>query len=63
MKEVHGRIEREIAELSKIQKKINTVHPIVKDFYYYLEAADKTYTTIKTYVNYICHFWSDMYVF
>lgn len=56
MKEVHGRIEKELIELSKVRKKINNMHPIVKDFYYYLEAADKSYTTIKTYINYICHF-------
>ena len=51
-----GRLEKEIKELDKIKNKLNTLPTIICDFYYYLEAADKSYTTIKNYINYVVHF-------
>ena len=49
----NGRLEKEISELNKINAKLNKLPKIIRDYYYYLEAADKSYNTIKVYVNYI----------
>ena len=51
-----GRLEKEIKELDSIKKKLNELPPVISDFYYHLEAADKSYTTIKNYINYVVHF-------
>ena len=56
MQITNGRLEKEIQEMQKINKKISGMPKIIKDYYYYLEAADKSYTTIKTYINYIKNF-------
>lgn len=56
MQITNGRLEKEIQEMQKINKKISSMPKVIKDYYYYLEAADKSYTTIKTYINYIKHF-------
>ena len=53
MPTTNGRLEREIKELEKIRSKINDFPKVIKDYYYYLEAADKSYTTIKVYINYV----------
>lgn len=53
MKTTSGRLEKEINELYKINQKLNNFPKIIKDYYYYLEAADKSYTTIKVYINYV----------
>lgn len=49
----NGRLEKEIKELKKIRDKLNAFPKIIKDYYYYMEAADKSYTTIKAYIGYI----------
>lgn len=51
-----GRLEKEFKEMEKIQGQLNALPPIIKDFYYYMEASDKSYTTIKHYINYVVHF-------
>lgn len=56
MKITNGRLEKEIKELDKISEKINSYPKIIRDYYYFLEAADKSYTTIKVYINYIINF-------
>lgn len=56
MQITNGRLEKEIQEMQKINKKISSMPKVIKDYYYYLEAADKSYTTIKTYINYIKNF-------
>lgn len=53
MPTTNGRLENEIKELDKIRLKINDLPKVIRDYYYYLEAADKSYTTIKVYINYI----------
>ena len=53
MKTTNGRLEKEIKELRTINAKITKSPKIIKDYYYYLEAADKSTTTIKTYINYV----------
>lgn len=56
MQITNGRLEKEIKEMHKINDKLGSMPKIIRDYYYYLEAADKSYTTIKTYINYIKHF-------
>ena len=56
MSNTNGRLEKELFELNKIEQKINTFPIVIKDFYYYLVASEKSYTTIKTYINYISSF-------
>ena len=56
MKNINGRLEREIKELNKINIKLATLPKVIQDYYYYMEAADKSYSTIKNYINYITNF-------
>ena len=56
MNNMTGRLEKEIKEREKMHNKIKSLPPIIGDFYYHLEASDKSYTTIKSYINYIVHF-------
>ncbi len=51
-----GRLEKEIQERNKMQEKLKSLPPIISEFYYHLEASDKSYTTIKNYINYVTHF-------
>ena len=53
MKITNGRLEKEIKELNKVRSKLNDLPKVIRDYYYYLEGADKSYTTIKVYVNYV----------
>lgn len=56
MNDGNGRLEKEVIELSKVQEKLNDLPKVLCDFYYYLEAADRSYSTIKVYINYIINF-------
>lgn len=56
MENMTGRLEKEIKERNRIQEKLKSLPPVIGDFYYYLEASDKSYTTTKNYINYIVHF-------
>ena len=56
MQITNGRLEKEITELNKIRSKLNDFPKVIKDYYYHMEAAEKTYTTIKVYINYIGNF-------
>lgn len=53
---ITGRLEKEVKEIEKIKHKLYSYPQVISDFYYYLEAADKSYTTIKNYINYVIHF-------
>lgn len=53
MKITNGRLEKEIAELQKVRSKLDRLPKVIRDYYYYLEGADKSYNTIKTYINYV----------
>ena len=53
MKITNGRLEMEIKELKKVQSKIDVMPKVIKNYYYYLEGSDKSYNTIKTYINYV----------
>lgn len=56
MSTTNGRLEREVKELKKVRSKLNNFPKVIKDYYYYLEGADRSYTTIKTYINYVTNF-------
>lgn len=53
---MNGRLEKEIIAERKMQKKIAILPQIFSEYYVYLRAAKKTYTTIDVYINYIIHF-------
>ena len=56
MATTNGRLEKEVKELQKIINKLDELPKVIKNYYYYLEAADKSYTTIKVYINYVVNF-------
>ena len=56
MSTTNGRLEKEIQELNKVRSKLKGLPKVIKDYYYYLEGADRSYTTIKTYINYVENF-------
>lgn len=53
---MNGRLEKEVLAEKKMQEKLKTLPKIFSEYYTYLRAAKKTYTTIDTYVNYVIHF-------
>ena len=53
MATTNGRLEKEVKELDKITVKLSKFPKVIKDYCYYLEASDKSYTTIKVYINYV----------
>ncbi len=53
---MNGRLEKELLAEKKMQEKLKTLPKIFSEYYIYLRAAKKTYTTIGTYINYVVHF-------
>ena len=53
---MNGRLEKELLAEKKMQEKLKTLPKIFSDYYIYLRAAKKTYTTIDVYINYVIHF-------
>ena len=53
---MNGRLEKELLAEKKMQEKLKTLPKIFSEYYVYLRAAKKTYTTIGTYMNYVVHF-------
>lgn len=53
---MNGRLEKELLAEKKMQLKLKALPKIFSDYYTYLRAAKKTYTTIDTYINYVIHF-------
>lgn len=51
-----GRIEQENKLKKKIEEKVNTLPTIFADFYNYMEADQKSYSTIKHYIEYVSDF-------
>ena len=56
MKNTNGRLEKEIQEMNKIKLKLATLPRVIQTYYHHLEASDKTYATIKVYINYVENF-------
>ena len=53
---MNGRLEKELLAEKKMKEKLKTLPKIFSEYYTYLRAAKKTYTTIGTYINYVVHF-------
>ena len=53
---MNGRLEKELLAEKKMQEKLKSLPKIFSEYYVYLRAAKKTYTTIGTYMNYVIHF-------
>ena len=53
---MNGRLEKELLAEQKMKAKLKTLPKIFSEYYVYLRAAKKTYTTIGTYMNYAVHF-------
>lgn len=53
---MNGRLEKELIAENKMQERIKDLPKIFYEYYIYLRAAKKTYTTIDAYMNYIIHF-------
>ena len=53
---MNGRLEKEIMAENKMKEKLSTLPEIFSEYYIYMRASKKTYTTINTYINYIIHF-------
>ena len=51
-----GRIENENRIKNKIEEKLGTLPAVFTAFYHYLEADDKTYITMKHYIEYVSDF-------
>ena len=53
---MNGRLEKELLAEKKMQDKLKAFPKIFTEYYVYLRAAKKTYTTIGVYINYVIHF-------
>lgn len=51
-----GRIEQENKLKTKIDEKLNELPSIFTEFYNYMEADQKSYASIKHYIEYVCDF-------
>lgn len=51
-----GRIEKENNAKEKMMKKLSNFPEILTDFYYWMDARDKSYTTMRNYVNHVVEF-------
>jgi site-specific recombinase XerD len=55
-----GRIENENKLRNKIEEKLQTLPSIFSDFYNYMEADQKSYATIKHYIEYVADFMDEV---
>ena len=53
---MNGRLEKELLAEKKMQEKLKVLPKIFSEYYTYLRAAKKTYTTLDVYINYVIHF-------
>ena len=53
---MNGRLEKEVLAEKKMKEKLKGLPKIFSDYYTYLRAAKKTYTTIDVYINYVINF-------
>ena len=51
-----GRVEKEVRAREKMQAKLEQLPPILSAFYDWLDARDKSYTTMKNYINHVIEF-------
>jgi site-specific recombinase XerD len=48
---MNGRLEKELEYVSKLEKKLLNLPKIFTEYYYFLEAEGKSYTTLTNYIN------------
>lgn len=48
---MNGRLEKEIRAKKKMENKLASLPSVFKEFYYYLDAEGKSYTTLSNYIN------------
>ena len=48
---MNGRLEKELEASSKLKKKLSNLPDIFTEYYYYLEAEGKSYSTLMNYIN------------
>lgn len=48
---MNGRLEKEIKAKKLMDKKLSTLPAVFTEFYYYLDAEGKSYTTLNNYIN------------
>lgn len=53
-----GRLEKETKEFAKIEAKLKDLPPVVAEWYYSMRAEEKSYNTVRQYVNVITRFCS-----
>lgn len=53
---MNGRLEREMQINEKVVARLKTLPPIFTEWYHYMIASDKTYSTASSYINYIREF-------
>ena len=53
---MNGRIEKEIEAKAKMEKKLSKLPNIFTAFYNWMDARDKTYTTMNNYINHVVDF-------
>ena len=53
---MNGRIEKEIEAKKAMEKKLNKLPEIFTSFYNWMDARDKTYTTMNNYINHVVDF-------
>lgn len=53
---MNGRIEKEIEAKEKMEKKLSKLPNIFTAFYNWMDARDKTYTTMNNYINHVVDF-------
>ena len=53
---MNGRLEKELLAEKKMQEKLKALPKIFSEYYIYLRAGKKTYTTINKYINYVVNF-------
>lgn len=51
-----GRLEKEKKAREKMEVKLEGLPPILTSFYNWMDARDKTYTTMKNYINHVVEF-------
>ena len=56
MKIMSGRIEKETKAREKMHTKLKTLPDIFTIFYNWMDARDKTYTTMNNYINHVVDF-------
>lgn len=53
---MNGRLEKELESSAKMQKKLSGLPDVFTDYYYYLEADGKSYSTLSNYVSHCVDF-------